>query len=467
MARGGKQKKRAAGGKAGGFSSLQGAFALVIVSTILLVVRNAGGGGAFHGHIAHAPDPLIRQLEKQNIALAAQVKLLGEAQNKPKPSALREAPVLKKLQSENQELKEQVRGLQKRLLVAGAEAGSAAEVTPAVPAVAEIVPAETKNGINEVKLPWNGPKISKSTISSAQQAMNTEFIRAPWLESRGITSCQFLQNTFQVIPGYAWFNLAESPTSLQWWIDQGCDNQLGVPSLDLSEKSLETAAKRLLAEVSWDDLEDLGLHLSKVNQDQHNVPIKSKLGPAFYSYISEMAGIQMRDGAQKAFLDECVKYKHEYNVWTDRATAGNDWHFHFGGQYAPVDAEVLYCQIRINKPQLMIEVGSGATTKIAVEALEKNRIEGDPYQFIAIDPMPREAADWTSSFEHVTFLQGGIEQVDSRIFEYLGQNDILLIDSSHMFKINGDVSGIITHYPTYELTYQRRFSSSFWRFCRG
>lgn len=37
------------------------------------------------------------------------------------------------------------------------------------------------------------------------------------------------------------------------------------------------------------------------------------------------------------------------------------------GQFETVDAELLFCMVRVFKPKLMIEVGSGFSTRVALE----------------------------------------------------------------------------------------------------
>lgn len=103
---------------------------------------------------------------------------------------------------------------------------------------------------------------------------------------------------------------------------------------------------------------------------------------------------------------------------------------------AKVDAFVLYSMIRGKKPKLMIEIGSGESTKISLKALNKNLEEGNDYKFIAIEPYPR---GYLKDLEDNRFSLK-VSKVQDVETNYFSDADILFIDSSHVSKIGSDVN---------------------------
>jgi len=107
-------------------------------------------------------------------------------------------------------------------------------------------------------------------------------------------------------------------------------------------------------------------------------------------------------------------------------------------QFGPGDAEFLYQLIRLKKPSLMIEVGSGNSTLIAREALSRNHAENGAERaprHICIEPFE---APWLEKIGVAT-VRTRLEDVDRALFQELRANDILFIDSTHMIRPQGDV----------------------------
>jgi len=106
------------------------------------------------------------------------------------------------------------------------------------------------------------------------------------------------------------------------------------------------------------------------------------------------------------------------------------------GWYGAGDAEFLYSIIRLAKPRRLLEVGSGYSTLMAIEALRRNAAEGAPAcEHICIEPYERP---WLEE-KGVVVLRQKLEEADIGLFGQLGENDILFIDSSHIIRPQGDV----------------------------
>lgn len=101
------------------------------------------------------------------------------------------------------------------------------------------------------------------------------------------------------------------------------------------------------------------------------------------------------------------------------------------------DAEYLYNMIRFFKPKKIIEVGSGHSTLMAINALSKNKEEDGHYscRHVCIEPYP---VKWLHG-QDIELIKEKVEDVDKKLFDDLEAHDILFIDSSHMIRPQGDV----------------------------
>lgn len=106
-------------------------------------------------------------------------------------------------------------------------------------------------------------------------------------------------------------------------------------------------------------------------------------------------------------------------------------------QYGPGDAEIAYSMIRHFKPRRIFEIGSGASTLISKKAVDVNRAEDPAYRCdqVCVEPYLQP---WLESIG-VEVHRQKVEDVALEMFGQLGENDILLIDSSHVIRPWGDV----------------------------
>ena len=121
---------------------------------------------------------------------------------------------------------------------------------------------------------------------------------------------------------------------------------------------------------------------------------------------------------QLRLLHELSAYALELNE-IDRTDFKNDY---FDG----FDAAVYYSLIRHLKPQRVIEIGSGYSTRFANRALGRN---ADGGTLMCIEPHPEERLN--SLRVKVDVIQKRVEEIDVEFFSQLEANDILFIDSSH------------------------------------
>ena len=112
--------------------------------------------------------------------------------------------------------------------------------------------------------------------------------------------------------------------------------------------------------------------------------------------------------------------------------------FYYNNQsFMSGDAEFLYNIIRYFQPQKIIEIGSGMSTLMTLNAIRRNEMENSDYncEIICIEPY---GASWLKDTD-VKLKRTLVENLDKSIFSQLSKNDILFIDSSHIIRPQGDV----------------------------
>ena len=106
------------------------------------------------------------------------------------------------------------------------------------------------------------------------------------------------------------------------------------------------------------------------------------------------------------------------------------------------DALSYYCLLREMKPQSVVEIGQGSSTRIALAALERNASEtGTAASFISIDPYTRLLGEEiTPRHTHFEQLHQPLQAVpvDDLLARCEG-NALLFVDSSHVYKHGSDV----------------------------
>lgn len=154
------------------------------------------------------------------------------------------------------------------------------------------------------------------------------------------------------------------------------------------------------------------------------IPNVSDLPSGTFKKIYSDTGIDWNLEGQLEYLQSVfAKYRDEYEPLPNTGLT-------------LVDSFILYAMIREKKPGVMIEVGSGETTKISLLALGKNKEEGHNYQFYAIEPYPGEKLRGI----HET----GFQLIDKKLEDidpgFLSAADLFFIDSSHVSKVGSDVN---------------------------
>ncbi|MDQ1251991.1 MAG: hypothetical protein QG646_1106, partial [Euryarchaeota archaeon] len=186
--------------------------------------------------------------------------------------------------------------------------------------------------------------------------------------------------------------------------------------------------------------ESKGVHIVPVNFYEP-IPNTSTLKADLWKNQSELVGININEQAQiKLLTDFSTKFKHEYdNLPKERTKVPHQYYIN-NDFFFNVDAEILYSMIRQFKPKRLIEIGSGNSTLLSAQAIQKNKEENPNYscELTAIEPYPNPIL--TEGFPGLSkLINKNVQEIPLSEFKRLEENDILFIDSSHVLNIGSDV----------------------------
>ena len=172
---------------------------------------------------------------------------------------------------------------------------------------------------------------------------------------------------------------------------------------------------------------------------------------ADFSADRDLPGIDLNTNEQLELLDK-LNFSQELKI----LNLNNNSKFNINNNFfSKGDAEIYYQIIRYTKPNKIVEIGSGQSTLIAIEAIKKNEEENNKTtQLTCVEPYENL---WLEDL-NIAIIRKKIEDInfdDDKI--NLDSGDILFIDSSHIIRPQGDVlklyleilpklkSGVIIH----------------------
>lgn len=149
-----------------------------------------------------------------------------------------------------------------------------------------------------------------------------------------------------------------------------------------------------------------------------------------------LPGIDLNINYQLTLLDKFDYYDELLEFPLDEEKTGPEFYYN-NSTYGPGDAEYLYSIIRLVKPRRIIEIGSGYSTLMAINAIRKNKQENESYSCSHVCIEPYEHS-WLNEMD-IELKRDLVENIDTSFFENLSPGDILFIDSSHIIRPQGDV----------------------------
>jgi hypothetical protein len=220
----------------------------------------------------------------------------------------------------------------------------------------------------------------------------------------------------------------------------------------LREKLAKLLARWLPSEIMKDkaffDLwQEAGYHITPVHFYEP-IPDTRCLPRSLWEQPSEMVGVQFEDEAHLHLLNTFHESFHwEYSAF--RWNPSTDPHEFFlnNGFLSAGDAEILYCMVRQFQPRRILEIGSGFSSLLMIQALKINqqRKPDRPSQLTCMDPYPRPfiRGIQDSAPDLIEFVEVPIDDLGWDTFQELEENDILFIDSSHVVRTGSDVLKIL------------------------
>jgi hypothetical protein len=144
----------------------------------------------------------------------------------------------------------------------------------------------------------------------------------------------------------------------------------------------------------------------------------------------------MNEAVQLQLLKDAFPlFRGEYEQFPTAPTA-KPHEFHLNNNWFDgTDALALYGMVRHFRPNRILEVGSGFSSRVSAQAALRNAHT----ELICIEPYPSDILK--EGFPGLTSLiPKKVQEVELSYFEELDTGDILFIDSSHVVKIGGDVN---------------------------
>jgi hypothetical protein len=220
------------------------------------------------------------------------------------------------------------------------------------------------------------------------------------------------------------------------------EDLLSLAAIDEHRDRLAALLAKVMQTFAWppyyqryfDLWEQHGFHLTPVHYYQP-IPDTRTLDDRVWRTESELPGIDMNERLQCQLLEEIFpQYRAEYNQFPLAPTECPHAFYFDNGRFGGTDALALYCIIRHFRPNRVIEVGSGFSSRISAQALVAN----GHGELICIEPYPDDIL--MRGFPGLSSLvQEKVQSVAPAFFEQLGSGDVLFIDSSHVVKVGGDV----------------------------
>lgn len=150
---------------------------------------------------------------------------------------------------------------------------------------------------------------------------------------------------------------------------------------------------------------------------------------------NRMTGVEWNLDAQLDWVRETCRGRYGevagLESYSELARAG------IGPGYGPIESQVLHCFIRREAPAQIVEVGSGVSTVVMLNAIAMNESGGGRRSsMMCVEPHPGRVL---LKEKRVTLVREHCQKAAPEVFERLTAGDLLFIDSSHAVKTGSDV----------------------------
>ena len=168
--------------------------------------------------------------------------------------------------------------------------------------------------------------------------------------------------------------------------------------------------------------------------------MKARHDELFNRAKRSIPGIDIKESEQLKLLDEISTFYKDIVYKPGKKIAG--WRYFFENDaYSYTDAIMLFCMLRKYSPRHVIEIGSGYSSALMTDVNEK--FFNNKINITFIEPYPKLLLSLLHKNDNNhKLIDKNLSEVDNKVFEKLGKNDILFIDSTHVSKAGSDVNQI-------------------------
>jgi hypothetical protein len=156
-----------------------------------------------------------------------------------------------------------------------------------------------------------------------------------------------------------------------------------------------------------------------------------------FSLEQKTAGVELNEAKQVALLQKFTHYFPEFTPEKYKDTRQR--YYYDNPLYGFTDGFILFAFLRMFQPSKVVEIGSGFSSALMLDTAESFSLATD---FIFIDPYTRnfEKLSLNETKPNYKIVREKIQDIDLSLLPDLQENDILFIDSSHVLKIDSDLS---------------------------
>lgn len=112
------------------------------------------------------------------------------------------------------------------------------------------------------------------------------------------------------------------------------------------------------------------------------------------------------------------------------------------GMYGRADAAVLHAMLRHHGPRRLLEVGSGYSTAVALDVVDRHLPE---LEITCVEPNPERLRSRLRPTDDIVIIEAPVQDVPVQTFSQLEAGDVLFIDSTHVLKSGSDVAWLYLH----------------------
>ena len=169
--------------------------------------------------------------------------------------------------------------------------------------------------------------------------------------------------------------------------------------------------------------------------------IKRRESVIFNNKIKSIAGIELNHSGQYDFLKQSYHYLAEFDFPENAKPKYR--YFYKNPMFSFADAFTLFAFLNEFSPNKYIEVGSGYSSSLVLDSRKKKKWNNLQLTFIEPYPARLNSLLKPGDKQFCTIIEEPIQTVSSEHYKSLERNDILFVDSSHVLRIDSDLTYIL------------------------